>query len=73
MQVIEGNDFYVSRTAYRDNSSRYTLNGKTIQFKEIAKVLHSCGIDLIHNRFLILQVIVFFFEFNYFINLAINK
>lgn len=59
MRVIDGSEFCVSRTAYRDNSSRYTLNGKTVQFKEIGKVLQLCGIDLIHNRFLILQVIVF--------------
>ena len=48
--------FTVSRTAYADNSSVYHLNGKKLQFKEIAALLRESGIDLDHNRFLILQV-----------------
>ncbi|KAH7694189.1 SMC familyC-terminal domain containing protein, partial [Aphelenchoides avenae] len=54
-QVVEGSQFVVSRTAYRDNSSRYAYNGRTVQFKELAVILRTSGIDLIHNRFLILQ------------------
>lgn len=50
--------FTVSRTAFRDNSSKYTYNGKTMQFKDIAVLLRGVGIDLIHNRFLILQVLL---------------
>jgi len=45
----------VSRTAYRDNSSYYEINGKRAQFKDVAKLLRAKGIDLDHNRFLILQ------------------
>lgn len=54
--MVEGSEFVVARTAYRDNSSRYTYNGRTVQFKELATILRTSGIDLIHNRFLILQV-----------------
>lgn len=45
----------VTRVARKDNSSTYKLNGKTCQFKVIAAYLHSKGIDLDNNRFLILQ------------------
>ena len=55
-QVVEGSQFVVSRTAFRDNSSHYQLNGRKVAFREIATLLRSCGIDLDHNRFLILQV-----------------
>ena len=47
----------MSRMAYADNSSVYHLNGKKLQFKEIAALLRESGIDLDHNRFLILQVL----------------
>jgi chromosome segregation ATPase len=33
------------------------VNGKRCQFKDVAKLLRAKGIDLDHNRFLILQVI----------------
>lgn len=55
-EVVPGSVFTVSRTAYADNSSVYHLNGKKLQFKEIAALLRESGIDLDHNRFLILQV-----------------
>lgn len=45
----------VSRTASKDNSSHYEVNGRRCQFKEVAKLLRDKGIDLDHNRFLILQ------------------
>jgi hypothetical protein len=32
------------------------VNGKRCQFKDVAKLLRAKGIDLDHNRFLILQV-----------------
>ena len=54
--VVPDSEFVVSRTAYADNSSIYQLNGKRMQFKEIAALLRESGIDLDHNRFLILQV-----------------
>ncbi|XP_029674835.1 structural maintenance of chromosomes protein 4-like [Formica exsecta] len=54
-EVIPNSEFVISRTAFKDNSSYYELDKKKMQFKEIAKVLRSHGVDLDHNRFLILQ------------------
>ncbi|CAG9792341.1 unnamed protein product [Diatraea saccharalis] len=53
--VVPNSEIVVSRSAFKDNSSFYTLNGRRVQFKEVAKMLRSHGIDLDHNRFLILQ------------------
>lgn len=53
--VIPNSEFTISRTAFKDSSSYYELSGKKVQFKEIAKLLRSEGVDLDHNRFLILQ------------------
>ncbi|KAK9877855.1 hypothetical protein WA026_020085 [Henosepilachna vigintioctopunctata] len=53
--ILPNSEFVVSRTAMKDNSSFYTLNGRRVQFKEVAVLLKKHGIDLDHNRFLILQ------------------
>ncbi|XP_063023475.1 structural maintenance of chromosomes protein 4 isoform X2 [Melospiza melodia melodia] len=54
-EVIPDSKFWVSRTAYRDNSSTYCINGKKKTFRDVGVLLRSHGIDLDHNRFLILQ------------------
>lgn len=54
-EVIPNSKFYVSRTANKDNSSYYHINGRKATFKEVGTLLRSHGIDLDHNRFLILQ------------------
>ncbi|KAJ1525072.1 hypothetical protein ONE63_009916 [Megalurothrips usitatus] len=54
-EEVPGSELVIARTAFRDNSSYYTLNNKRVQFKEVAKLLRGHGIDLDHNRFLILQ------------------
>lgn len=54
-EVIPNSQFYIQRTAFKDSSSWYSINGKRSQFKEVARLLRSHGIDLDHNRFLILQ------------------
>ncbi|KAL1777691.1 structural maintenance of chromosomes protein 4 [Sigmodon hispidus] len=54
-EVIPNSKFYVSRTAYRDNTSVYHISGKKSTFKDVGNLLRSHGIDLDHNRFLILQ------------------
>lgn len=54
---MENSEFAISRTAFKDNSTFYELNGRKVHFKEIGKLLRSHGVDLDHNRFLILQVI----------------
>ncbi|XP_015597298.1 structural maintenance of chromosomes protein 4 [Cephus cinctus] len=53
--IVPNGGFKISRTAFKDNSSFYELNGKKVQFKEIAKLLRSHRVDLDYNRFLILQ------------------
>uniref|UniRef100_A0A673GJX3 Structural maintenance of chromosomes protein 4 n=1 Tax=Sinocyclocheilus rhinocerous TaxID=307959 RepID=A0A673GJX3_9TELE len=53
--VIPNSSFYVSRTAAKDNSSSYHINGRKATFKDVGTLLRSHGIDLDHNRFLILQ------------------
>ncbi|XP_056612785.1 structural maintenance of chromosomes protein 4 [Triplophysa dalaica] len=53
--VIPSSSFFVSRTAGKDNSSAYHINGKKATFKDVGTLLRSHGIDLDHNRFLILQ------------------
>nr|XP_023017853.1 structural maintenance of chromosomes protein 4 [Leptinotarsa decemlineata]XP_023017854.1 structural maintenance of chromosomes protein 4 [Leptinotarsa decemlineata] len=54
-EIVPGSEFVVSRTANKDNSSYYTLDGRKVQFKEVGSLLKRHGIDLDHNRFLILQ------------------
>jgi len=54
-EVIPDTQFSVARTANKDNSSYYEVDGKRRVFKDVAKLLRHKGIDLDHNRFLILQ------------------
>ncbi|XP_037088683.1 LOW QUALITY PROTEIN: structural maintenance of chromosomes protein 4-like [Pollicipes pollicipes] len=54
-EVVPNTQLVVARTAFKDNSSFYTVNGKRTQFKAVARLLRAHGIDLDHNRFLILQ------------------
>lgn len=53
---VPNSDFVISRTAFKDNASFYTINNKRVHFKEVAKMLKQHNVDLDHNRFLILQV-----------------
>lgn len=53
--IIPNSKFSISRTARIDGSSDYYMGGKKSSFKEVGGVLRECGIDLDHNRFLILQ------------------
>jgi len=46
----------VRRTAYKDNTSEYFIDDRRVQYKEVGTLLRECGVDLDHNRFLILQV-----------------
>ena len=54
--VVPDSKFVVSRTAFSDNSSYYRVDNKKCTYKDVAKLLRGSGIDLDHNRFLILQV-----------------
>uniref|UniRef100_A0AC35GPB2 Structural maintenance of chromosomes protein n=1 Tax=Panagrolaimus sp. PS1159 TaxID=55785 RepID=A0AC35GPB2_9BILA len=52
-KVLES--FAIGRIVDQNNKSKYSFNGKTAQFKDIQTKLKNAGIDLDHNRFLILQ------------------
>jgi hypothetical protein len=54
--VVPDSTLAVARTAYKNNSSKYTINGCASNYKEVQTLLKGRGIDLDHNRFLILQV-----------------
>lgn len=54
-EIASENQIIISKTAFKDNKSFYELNGKRVQFKEIAKFLRNEAVDLDYNRFLILQ------------------
>jgi structural maintenance of chromosome 4 len=53
--VIENSELVISRRAFKNNSSKYYINGRTSDYKEVTTLLRSRGIDLDHKRFLILQ------------------
>lgn len=55
-EEVPNSEIVIARTAFKDNSSYYTINGRRVQFKDVSKLLKEHGIDLDHNRFLILQV-----------------
>lgn len=54
--MVPGSSLVVARTAFRNNSSKYTINGRGSSFTEVQTLLKGRGIDLDHKRFLILQV-----------------
>ncbi|CCC68584.1 hypothetical protein NCAS_0B05000 [Naumovozyma castellii] len=45
----------ISRKAFKNNSSKYYINGKESNYTDVTKLLKEEGIDLDHKRFLILQ------------------
>lgn len=55
-EFVPDSSLIVARTAYKDNKSRYTINGRTSSYTEATTLLKDRGIDLTHKRFLILQV-----------------
>ncbi|KAI8990648.1 RecF/RecN/SMC protein [Trametes punicea] len=54
-EVVPGSKLVVTRTAYKNNSSKYSINGRPSNYSEVQTLLKGRGIDLDHNRFLILQ------------------
>lgn len=54
-EIVPNTELVVSRYAYSNNQSKYTVDGKTSSFTEVGKLLRKRGIDLDNNRFLILQ------------------
>ncbi|KAJ7084309.1 RecF/RecN/SMC [Mycena belliarum] len=54
-EVVPESQLTVTRSASKNNSSRYTINGRSSTFTEVQTLLKGRGIDLDHKRFLILQ------------------
>lgn len=54
--VVPNSSLIVARSAYKNNSSKYTINSRPSNFNEVTTLLKKRGIDLDHKRFLILQV-----------------
>ncbi|CAK0788739.1 unnamed protein product [Prorocentrum cordatum] len=54
-EIVEGSTLCVGREAFRNNQSKYYMDGKASNFTEVTQVLRKRGVDLEHNRFLILQ------------------
>ena len=52
---ITGTQFVISRIGFKDNKSKYYRNSDEWNLVDIVKMLREKGIDLEHNRFLILQ------------------
>ncbi|KAF9264610.1 RecF/RecN/SMC protein [Marasmius fiardii PR-910] len=54
-EIVPGSDLVVARHAYKNNTSKYTIDGRSSSFTEVQTLLKGRGIDLDHKRFLILQ------------------
>ena len=54
-EVVPGSEFVVSRTAFKDSTSKYKIDGKNSTYTEVGQLLRRHAIDLDNNRFLILQ------------------
>ncbi|KAG8529377.1 uncharacterized protein KY384_006013 [Bacidia gigantensis] len=54
-EVLTDADLIISRKAFKNNSSKYFINGRESTFTDVTSLLKGKGIDLDHKRFLILQ------------------
>ncbi|RYO88947.1 hypothetical protein DL763_005807 [Monosporascus cannonballus] len=54
-QPVPDSQLVISRKAFKNNSSKYYINGKESNFTIVTTLLRDRGIDLDHKRFLILQ------------------
>jgi len=54
-EIVENSELSVAREAFKNNQSKYYMDGKASNFTEVTTVLRKRGVDLEHNRFLILQ------------------
>ncbi|KAI5806229.1 putative nuclear condensin complex subunit Smc4 [Geopyxis carbonaria] len=53
--VVPNSKLVVSRKAFKNNSSKYFVNGRNSDYTAVTTMLRGLGIDLDHKRFLILQ------------------
>ena len=54
-RVVPNSRLIVARTAFKNNTSVYLIDGRKSNFTEVTTLLKGRGIDLDHKRFLILQ------------------
>lgn len=54
-EVIPNSDLVISRRAFKNNASKYYINGRESNFTTVTTLLREKGVDLDHKRFLILQ------------------
>ncbi|KAJ8108492.1 hypothetical protein ONZ43_g6409 [Nemania bipapillata] len=54
-EVIPDSQLVISRKVFKNNSSKYYINGKESNFTIVTTLLRDRGVDLDHKRFLILQ------------------
>ncbi|KAG6052319.1 hypothetical protein E4U39_000044 [Claviceps sp. Clav50 group G5] len=54
-ETIPNSTLIISRKAFRNNTSKYFINGKGSDFTTVTTLLKDHGVDLDHKRFLILQ------------------
>ncbi|CAG8698710.1 5995_t:CDS:2, partial [Scutellospora calospora] len=54
-EIIPQSNLIISRQAFRNNASKYFINGRQSNYSEVTTLLKDRGIDLDHKRFLILQ------------------
>lgn len=53
--IVPDSQLIISRKAFKNNTSKYYMNGKETNFTAVTALLRERGIDLDHKRFLILQ------------------
>ncbi|KAK9479861.1 RecF/RecN/SMC [Lipomyces japonicus] len=53
--TVPNSKLIVTRRAFKNNSSKYTINDHESSYSEVTTLLRDRGIDLDHKRFLILQ------------------
>ena len=54
-EIVKNSQFTVTRQVLRSSQSKYFVNNQAVDYVSIVTLLKSKGIDLDHNRFLILQ------------------
>jgi structural maintenance of chromosome 4 len=54
-EVIPDSQLIISRKAFQSNTSKYYINNRNSDYKEVTTLLKGKGVDLQHKRFLILQ------------------
>ena len=54
-EVVPDSQLIISRRAFKNNSSKYYMNGRESSFTAVTSLLKERGVDLDHKRFLILQ------------------